>query len=274
MRCSSDDRRCQRGRSSEAWTDTSETGLESLIVASGHAAIEVGQVAGGTRWRWLQGDPHDYDREYCGRPRPARGLPRGDAAGRSPRRFDLDERQPDAAEVPRPPAGRDHKRGVIDVLRNGIKHGPHHLDLFYGTPRRATRRRPSCSRRTASASPASSATAATRPSSRSTSCLFINGLPVATFELKNSLTKQTVEDAVEQYKRDRDPRELLFQFGRCIVHFAVDDQRGALLHPAQGQGVVVPAVQPGLERRRRQPAEPGRPQDRLPLEADPDAARA
>ena len=36
-------------------------------------------------------------------------------------------------------------------------------------------------------------------------CLFINGLPVATFELKNSLTKQTVDDAVEQYKRDRTP---------------------------------------------------------------------
>ena len=55
--------------------------------------------------------------------------------------------------------------------------------------------------------------------------LFINGLPIATFELKNSLTKQTVEDAVEQYKRDRNPRELLFQFGRCIAHFAVDDAR-------------------------------------------------
>ena len=53
--------------------------------------------------------------------------------------------------------------------------------------------------------------------------LFINGLPIATFELKNSLTKQTVEDAVEQYKRDGDPREKLFEFGRCIVHFAVDD---------------------------------------------------
>jgi len=53
--------------------------------------------------------------------------------------------------------------------------------------------------------------------------LFINGLPVATFELKNSPTKQTVEDAVEQYKRDRDPREKLFEFGRCVVHFAVDD---------------------------------------------------
>ena len=60
--------------------------------------------------------------------------------------------------------------------------------------------------------------------------LFINGLPVATFELKNQLTKQTVEDAVEQYKRDRDPRELLFQFGRCIAHFAVDDQEVRILH--------------------------------------------
>ncbi|WP_295449720.1 type I restriction endonuclease [uncultured Thiodictyon sp.] len=55
-------------------------------------------------------------------------------------------------------------------------------------------------------------------------CQFINGLPVATFELKNNLTKQTVDDAITQYKRDRDPRETLFAFGRCVVHFAVDDQ--------------------------------------------------
>ena len=53
--------------------------------------------------------------------------------------------------------------------------------------------------------------------------MFINGLPVFTFELKNSLTKQTVEDAVWQYKNDRDPREKLFEFGRCVAHFAVDD---------------------------------------------------
>ena len=54
-------------------------------------------------------------------------------------------------------------------------------------------------------------------------CLFVNGLPVATFELKNSLTKQTVDDAVEQYKRDRNPREKLFELGRCLAHFAIDD---------------------------------------------------
>ncbi|MGC9225647.1 MAG: type I restriction endonuclease [Terracidiphilus sp.] len=55
-------------------------------------------------------------------------------------------------------------------------------------------------------------------------CVFLNGLPIATFELKNNLTKQTVQDAVDQYKRDRNSRELLFQFGRCMGHFAVDDQ--------------------------------------------------
>ena len=53
--------------------------------------------------------------------------------------------------------------------------------------------------------------------------LFINGLPVITFELKNNLTKQTVDDAVEQYRRDRNPRERLFELGRCIAHFAVDE---------------------------------------------------
>ena len=127
-------------------------------------------------------------------------------------------------------------------------------------------------RRTASASPGSFATAATRRSARSTLRLFINGLPIATFELKNSLTKQTVEDAVEQYKRDRDPREQLFEFGRCVVHFAVDDHEVRICTAAQGQGLVVPALQPGLERRRGQPAEPRRPQDRLPLEGDPHAA--
>jgi type I restriction enzyme R subunit len=55
--------------------------------------------------------------------------------------------------------------------------------------------------------------------------IFINGLPVITCELKNQLTKQDVDDAVRQYQKDRDPKELLFQFKRCMVHFAVDDAR-------------------------------------------------
>jgi type I restriction enzyme R subunit len=52
--------------------------------------------------------------------------------------------------------------------------------------------------------------------------LFLNGIPLFTAELKNPLTGQTVEDATRQYMRDRDPREPLLAYGRCLAHFAVD----------------------------------------------------
>ncbi len=52
--------------------------------------------------------------------------------------------------------------------------------------------------------------------------LVLNGIPIFTAELKNPLTGQNVEDAIAQYKRDRDPREPLFAYGRCLAHFAVD----------------------------------------------------
>ena len=53
----------------------------------------------------------------------------------------------------------------------------------------------------------------------------LNGIPIATVELKNPLTGQTVEDAIHQYRRDRDPREPIFEFKRrTLVHFAVDTE--------------------------------------------------
>ena len=53
--------------------------------------------------------------------------------------------------------------------------------------------------------------------------IFINGLPVITMELKNLITHQNIYNAMKQYREDRDMRDLLFHFGRCMVHFAVDD---------------------------------------------------
>lgn len=55
--------------------------------------------------------------------------------------------------------------------------------------------------------------------------LFLNGIPLATLELKNQLTGQNVFDAQKQYKNDRDPCEPLFKFKRCAVHFCVDDNK-------------------------------------------------
>jgi type I restriction enzyme, R subunit len=127
------------------------------------------------------------------------------------------------------------KRGVIDVLRKGVDDGPAHFDLFYGTPSAGNDR--------AEALHAQNRFSMTRQLAYSMDetrraldlGLFINGLPIATFELKNSLTKQTVEDAVEQYRRDRDPRERLFEFGRCAVHFAVDDSEVRMCTELRGK---------------------------------------
>ena len=263
-------------------TDTSERGLERLIcTALTGAPCDPGAVpADGCSERpatygagWIGGASEDYDREYCVDLAQLSAFLR-ETQPKVAEALDLDEDGPTRRKFLARLQGEITKRGVIDVLRQGIKHGPHHLDLFYGTPSPGNAK--AAERFAANRF---SVTRQLRYSRDETQRaldlgLFINGLPVATFELKNSLTKQTVEDAVEQYKRDRDPRELLFQFGRCIVHFAVDDQRGAVLHAPEGQGLVVPALQPGLERRRGQPAQPGRPQDRLPVEAHPHAARA
>lgn len=117
------------------------------------------------------------------------------------------------------------KRGIIDVLRNGIKVYPVDLIMFYLTPTENNAKA-----RVMFEKNIFSITRQLRYSQDAGKlaldmCLFINGLPVITFELKNQLTKQNVDDAVQQYKDDRDPREVLFSFKRCMVHFAVDDAR-------------------------------------------------
>src|SRR5690606_23455007 len=55
--------------------------------------------------------------------------------------------------------------------------------------------------------------------------LSVNGVPLATLELKNPLSGQTAADAIRQYRRDRDHREKIFDFKkRALVHFAVDTE--------------------------------------------------
>jgi type I restriction enzyme R subunit len=225
-------------------TDTTERGLEELIVRSltgrtdvlapAHAPTETSvPVAGGTGW--LLGDAGHYDRDHCVDLVQLRGFIRATQEHLlEPLQLNADgpSRQQFLARL----QGEITKRGTIHVLRHGIKHGPHHIDLFYGTPSPGNERaaeRYACNR--------FSVTRQLRYSRDETQraldmALFINGLPIATFELKNSLTKQTVADAVAQYQRDRDPREKLFEFGRCVAHFAVDEQEVRFCTHLSGKG--------------------------------------
>jgi type I restriction enzyme R subunit len=212
-------------------TDTTEKGLESLIVRAMAGRADLisppyvvsetsTPIAGGTGW--LLGDPKHYDRGTCVDLVQLRGF----LLATQPKLvevFSLETDGPTRRQFLARLEKEVGKRGVIDVLRKGISHGAHHVELFYGTPSLGNAKaaeRFACNRFSVTRQFAYSSDETRRALDLG---LFINGLPIATFELKNSLTKQTAADAEEQYKRDRDPREPLFGFGRCVVHFAVDD---------------------------------------------------
>jgi len=228
-------------------TDTTEKGLETLIMrhmtGTDGLAVVPNQVAqrppayGGTGY--TAGSPQDFDRAHAldvpqllaflrtSQPETFQKLALADAG---------DPKDINRLKFLARLSGEVGKRGVIDVLRKGVDHGPLHFNLFYGTPSPGNAK--------AEKLHAENRFSITRQLAYSMDerrraldlCLFINGLPIATFELKNSLTKQTVEDAVQQYKRDRDQRERLFEFGRCVVHFAVDDSEVRMCTDLRGKG--------------------------------------
>lgn len=195
-----------------AFTDKTEKGFETLIV------------------NWLvdqngyqQGTNEDYNKEYAiDETRIFRFL--NDTQPKEMDKLGVNQSDQKKRQFLNRLSGEITRRGIIDVLRNGIKAYPADLILFYFTPTENNEQAKrlfdknifSVTRQLRYAIDASKLALDL--------CLFINGLPVITIELKNHFTGQTTADAVEQYKKDRNPRELLFSFKRCIVHFAVDDQ--------------------------------------------------
>lgn len=192
--------------------DTSETGLEKIIVD------------------WLrdkngyeQATPHDYNKDFA-------------LVDSWVERFVV-ATQPDKVEQSMcfaSPSERMKfftrlaneitKRGVVDVLRKGYKFNGSTFDLYYPLPSDLN---PSAKK--AYGQNIFGVIRQVMYSKTNTNeidfVVFINGLPLATFELKNNYTGQTYENAIRQYQTDRNPKELLLQKKRCAVHFAVDDQQ-------------------------------------------------
>ena len=117
------------------------------------------------------------------------------------------------------------KRGVLDVLRKGVKDRGCHFNLTYFRP--SSGMNPEHQRLYAQNrfSLIRQLKYSQKNEKSLDMVLFLNGLPLVTMELKNSLTGQVVTDAEKQYRTDRDPREPLFQFKRCLVHFAVGNEK-------------------------------------------------
>lgn len=195
-----------------AFTDKTEKGFETLIV------------------NWLveqngyeQGTNDDYNKEYAvDETRLFRFL--NDTQPREMAKLGVNNSDQKKRQFLNRLSGEIAKRGIIDVLRNGVKAYPADLIMFYFTPTENNEKSKQMFEKNIF-----SVTRQLRYSIDASKlaldlCLFINGLPAVTIELKNHFTGQSTADAVEQYKEDRDPRDTLFSFKRCMVHFAVDDQ--------------------------------------------------
>lgn len=86
--------------------------------------------------------------------------------------------------------------------------------------------------------------------------LFINGIAIATLELKNPWTNQNVYHAQKQYRLDRDPAEPLFKFGRCLVHFALDPDEVYMTTHLNGKNTYFLPFNRGFNHGRGNPINP------------------
>lgn len=117
-------------------------------------------------------------------------------------------------------------KGIIEVLRKGITDGftDTKLNLFYDKPVSAYNADANALYQANLFSVMRQVYFSPNDKKSLDMMIFVNGIPVISFELKNELTKQNVQHAIKQYKYDRDPNEELFRLGRLMVNFAVDTE--------------------------------------------------
>jgi len=205
----------------------SERAFEELIVAE--------LTADGS---WIAGDPNGYDAALGLYPEDVVAFVTETQLARWTRLVKLSGGEPDAekALLKRLAAQLD-RHGAVKVLRDGISERgvslslcqlkpAHSIDAETGNRYAANRLRVVRQVRF-------------NPNSGDTLdlVLFVNGVPTATSELKNRWTGQTVEDAIKQYRSDRDPKNLLFA-RRAFVHFAVDAELAYMTTRLVGPGTM------------------------------------
>jgi len=209
-----------------AFEDAIECGLlrAGPDACAGEAAV-VGETAGAygeaPPGGYLRRRPADYDRALCLLPQDVVDF----VLATQPKEWQKLSQHYGATvreQFARRVASEIERRGALDVLRNGVKDAGCKFRLAYFRPASGLNEET----RRLHAANLFAVVRQLRYSEKAESSLdlvlFLNGIPIFTAELKNPLNGQDVEDAIRQYKTDRDPREPLLAYGRCLAHFAVD----------------------------------------------------
>lgn len=198
--------------------------LQSGLGAYGETGLSESAVA---RWGdmssggYLRRVPDDYDRDLCLLPQDAIDF----VLATQPKEWTRLKQHHGAAVKERflqRLTAEIKQRGALDVLRQGIRDSGCRFQLAYFRPASGLNAETQRLYGANLFAIVRQLRYSTKNENSLDLVLFLNGIPIFTAELKNPLTGRNVGDAVTQYKRDRDPREPLFAYGRCLAHFALD----------------------------------------------------
>ena len=201
-----------------AITDTSEKGLESII----EACLLDTKGEKEEKLRWIKRISKDFNPNYCLDEDMLRTFLQSTQMDKVTRTRIYDNPANTRKFLERL-RNQITLRGIVDVLRHGVEHNATPFDLYYPTPVAGNLQATIAYEQNRWSVTRQLHFSDTRTADSIDMILSLNGLPIITMELKNKLSYQDVEHAVNQYKTDRDPKELLFMPRRCAVHFAVDD---------------------------------------------------
>ncbi|MEI6708096.1 MAG: type I restriction endonuclease [Methylococcales bacterium] len=201
------------------FTDTSEKGFQQFIT---HYLV--------TEQHFIETAPADFDREFCIHTKQLLAF----IAATQPDAYAMIQKKGERGFLVR----LDEKiktSGVIEVLRKGVKHLDKTIDLFYRKPSSSFNTKDAANYAANVFSVTQELKYSLNHENRLDLAIFINGIPVITCELKNPLTGQTVGNAIRQYQNDRDPKDKLFTFARCMVHFAADTEQVFMCSELKGK---------------------------------------
>ena len=187
-------------------TDTTEKGFQKLIV---NELID--------NQGYIETNSNDFDQEFCIN---KTGLLAFIKAGQ-PVNYDLIQKKgirPFLSRID----NKIKKEGIVETLRKGVKHFDKTICLFYPKPNSFHNVKDLRRYEANIFSVTQELYYSGENKNRLDLVIFLNGLPIITLELKNAYTHQAVKNAIRQYKFDRNPKDKIFNFARCLVHFALD----------------------------------------------------
>lgn len=190
------------------FTDTSEKGFQKYIVKE---LVEQN--------KFHESVSNDFDKEFCINPKQLWEF----IKETQPETYEMIQRKGERSFLVRLDE-KIHKLGIIEVLRKGVKHFDKTVELFYRQPSSHYNLKDLTKYRANIFSVTQELVYSSDNANRLDLTIFLNGLPIITCELKNPLSGQTVHNGIRQYQNDRDPKEKIFSFARCMVHFAADTE--------------------------------------------------